>query len=219
MKSNMFHKAGSLRAIRGFTMVELLVTITLIVVLAGISAIGFSKWVRQAKLVASVAKVHDLGASVISYVTDKGELPVWHDYTRGMYWWQLLAESDGNSDPLRFKSPGDSAFDPLRVAQTISYGWNYPVVGRHKGDSGYRTDHTLRLTNFDRLDNILILADGPASNCWGYIDGYYNKPDPERFGGKVAAVFLDGSARVLETPSEFQPESKWYIPIKQLIRN
>lgn len=219
MKHPTSHRVRNVCACPGFTMVELLVTVTLVVVLAALSAIGFSRWVKRAKLAASVEQVRNLGVSLLSYAMDKGELPVWHDFNQRAYWWQLLAEANGISDPMIFKSPGDNAFDPENVAQTISYGWNYPVIGRHKGDSGFRTDHVLRLTNFDDPNGTLVLADGPATNCWGYIDGYNNKPDPDRFEGKAAAVFLDGSARVMNTPEDFLPDSKWFTPIKPLIRN
>ena len=46
--------------------------------------------------------------------------------------------------------------------------------------------------------------------------GDQNQPDPKRYEGKAAAVFLDGSARLLDTPREFQPDSKWFKPVVAL---
>ncbi len=127
---------------------ELLVTITIIVVLAAVSIAGFQRYTKQAKLAASVQTVRVLGVLVMAYASDKGELPVWHDYNERKYWSQLLSESAGITDPETFKSPGHTGFDRENPAQTISYGWNYPVIGRHKGDGGFETDHMLRMTNF-----------------------------------------------------------------------
>lgn len=186
-------------------------------VLAALALAGFGRWIRHAKAVAAVAQVRDLGASAVAYASDTGELPVWHDYTRGMYWWQLIAEYEQTTDPERFHNPAHAGFDPLNVAQTISFGWNYPVIGRHKGDGSYRGDHVLRISNFTDPGATLVLADGPAENCWGFIDAQQNKPDPARYGGKAAAVFLDGSARLLDTPGDFLPESEWFKPVRPLL--
>jgi prepilin-type N-terminal cleavage/methylation domain-containing protein len=201
----------------GFTLVELLVVIAVLVVLAALTAIAFGRWNQRAKAVAGVSRVRDLGVTVLSYTTDKGELPVWHDYNQGKYWWQLLADYENVNDPDRFKNNAHSGFDRENPEQTLSFGWNYPVIGRHKGDSGFRVDHVLRLSNFVDPGMTLVLADGPAANCWGYIDGYQNQPDPKRYDGKAAAVFLDGSAKLLETPSEFLADSRWFKPVRPLV--
>ena len=201
----------------GFTLVELLVVITLIVALAALSAVGLSKWNQRAKAANGVTRVRDIGVTVLSYATEKGEMPVWHDYNVGKYWWQLLGEFEGNDEPERFRNQAHLQFDRENPEQTMSFGWNYPVIGRHKGDSGYRGDHVLRLSNFLEPSQTLVLADGPAENCWGYIDGFQNKPDPKRYDGKTAAVFLDGSARLLDTPLDFNPESKWFKPVRPLL--
>ena len=201
----------------GFSLVELLVAITILIVLAALAAFGFSKWSQRAKAVAGISRVRDLGVTVMSYAMDKGELPVWHDYNQGKYWWQLLADFESSNDPDRFKNNAHLGFDRENPAQTLSFGWNYPVIGRHKGDGGFRSDHVLRLSNFLEPGETLVLADGPAQNCWGYIDGYQNKPDPERYDGKAAALFLDGSARMLDTPKDFLADSRWFKPVRPLM--
>lgn len=201
----------------GFTLVEMLVTVAILIGLAALMVIGFGKWSQRAKATGGLTQVRDLGVAVISYATDKGELPVWHDYNEGKYWWQLIADYENISELERFRNPAHKGFDRKNAAQTLSFGWNYPVIGRHKGDSGFRTDHVLRLTQFENPAETLVLADGPSENCWGYIDGYNNKPDPKRYDGKAAAVFLDGSSRLLDTPQDFSPGSKWFQPVRPLL--
>ncbi|MDP3849366.1 MAG: type II secretion system protein [Luteolibacter sp.] len=203
--------------IRGFTLVELLVAITLVIVLAALSFLGLSKWKSKAGAATSMIRVKSIGMLVMTYATEKGELPVWHDYNRGMYWWQLLIEDQEKPDLEQFHSPAHREFDEKNMANTISYGWNYPVIGRHKGDGGYRGDHVLRLSNFDYPEDTLVLADGPRDYCWGFIDPWNNKPDPERYEGKAAALFLDGAVRMLDTPREFTATSKWFKPVRPLL--
>lgn len=213
-------KTSRIRSIRasGFTLVELLVVIAILGGVALMAMYGFNKSSQRAKAAAGLNIVRDLGTSVLAYATEKGELPVWHDYNLGCYWWELLLEFEAHDDPSRFRNPAHKGFDREDAARTISFGWNYPVIGRHKGDSGFRGDHVLRLSNFPNPSETLVLADGPGDNCWGYIDGYNNRPDPGRYGGKAAAAFLDGSARLLETPDEFLPDSKWFQPVRPLVR-
>jgi len=211
------------RGQRGFTLIEILVCVTIIIVLAVAFTIGARKWRQSAQAAASVSKLRDIGVSIVAYSTDKDEFPVWCDERDGQtkYWWKLIQESEGNDDPMRFQSPGHKGFNPTddtTLAETISYGYNYVVMGRSKGSSAVRGgDHVLKPSNFAEPSKILMIADGPAVGCWGMIDGYDHKPDPLRYNGKAAAAFFDGTVRLLDTPKEFLPDSQWFIPIKQII--
>lgn len=203
--------------VSGLTLPEILVTMAILAVIAVMAVLGFAKWNQRARAAAGISQVRDIGVSVIAYATEKGELPVWHDYNSGKYWWEMIAEYENHSDPSRFHNPAHRGFDRGNPARTLSFGWNYPVIGRHKGDSGYRGDHVLRMSNFADPAQVLVLADGPADHCWGYIDAYNNKPDSARYDGKAASLFLDGSARLLDTPGEFHKDSKWFVPVRQLV--
>jgi len=207
----------------GFTLIELMVVVTIIIILASIVFVFAQRGLEKAKLAGSIAKAKQLGVMVTIYAGDNnGELPVWHDYNRGMYWWQLISEdavTENREEYLEkiFKSPNHREFDPIGIAQTISYGWNYPVIGRHKGDSSFRGDHVLRLNRFGAPSRVMVFCDGARTNSWGYVDPYNNVPDPDRYDGKAAAYFLDGGVRVLDTPAEFGEDSKLFVPIKQLL--
>lgn len=206
---------------RGFTLVELMVVMAIVIVLAALAFIFVRRGMEKARLAGSVSRVRDLGAMVMAYTADhRDELPVWHDYNKGKYWWQLISEEteiEGYEAKL-FKSPNHRLFDPDNVAATISYGWNYPVIGRHKGDSSFAADHVLRLANFRDPGRVLVFADGARENSWGYLDAGNNIPDPGRYDGKAAAFILDGSVQVLNTPEDFGPESRWFVPVRELLR-
>lgn len=208
------------RALRGFTLVELMVVMVIVITLAALAFVFVRRGMEKARLAGSVSRAKDLGVMVMAYTADHhDELPVWHDYREGKYWWQLITddtEVEGHEEKL-FKSPNHQGFDSDRVAMTISYGWNYPVIGRHKGDSSFAADHVLRLANFRNPSRVLVFADGARENSWGYLDGGNNVPDPERYDGKAAAFMLDGSVRVLETPEEFGPDSPWFVPVRELV--
>lgn len=213
MKQSKFRRSG-------FTLTELMVVITIIIILASMVFVFARRGLEKAKLAGSIAKAKDLGMMVTVYSGDhNSELPVWHDYTRGMYWWQLVTEEIPTEDreEVYFSSPNHREFDPENVAQSISYGWNYPVIGRHKGDSSYRGDHVLKLASFGAPSRVMVLCDGAKTNSWGYVDPYNNKPDPDRYQGKAAAYFLDGGVRVLNTPQDFGLDSKLFVPVKQLL--
>tara|TARA_B110000908_G_scaffold7087_1_gene8830 strand:+ start:7247 stop:7888 length:642 start_codon:yes stop_codon:yes gene_type:complete len=201
----------------GFTLVELLVVIAIIASLAALVFVAANRAWGKAKLTGSVSQTKEIGLMVTMYSAENLDvLPVWHDYNRGMYWWELISEdldTEGNEESF-FKSPGHKEFDADAVAGTISYGWNYPVVGRHKGDGGYTNDHVLRISNFESPGSVLVFCDGARENSWGFIDPSSNIPDPGRYDGKVAGFFLDGSIKILKTPEEFGPDSEWFEPVK-----
>jgi prepilin-type N-terminal cleavage/methylation domain-containing protein len=204
-------KPVKLQKTSGFTLVELMVVIVIIAALFGIGAMAAMKIQKSSRLTGSVQKVRDLGVRVAAYTTDhNGELPVYHNTTTNLYWWGNLVEDPKNKSQLTvFKSPNHKEFDLNRVDITISYGWNGKVVGMNESDdsSGYGPK---RLANFSDPSRIMVLADGPAKNGRGLIDAQTAIPDSERYGGKVAALILDGSAKTLNVEGDLKPSSPWW---------
>lgn len=164
----------------------------------------------KSKLGASQTRVRDLGVRIQAFTQDNaGQLPVWKNSDE-LYWWaQLMKDPKDQNEIEIFHSPGHDEWDPKPSNPNISYGWNAHVVGRTdvaEGDEGPK-----RLANFNEPARIMVLADGPAKNPQAVLDDS-NKPDPERYNGKAAALLLDGSSRQLEIEKEFaRGQSVWLM--------
>ncbi|MEM1085695.1 MAG: type II secretion system protein [Verrucomicrobiota bacterium] len=196
---------------RGFTLVELMVTIVIIVVLAGLSISMVSRIKTKTNLAASVQRVRDLGPMLHAYSQDEaGRLPVWQ--ANDEYWWEMIANPD-DYDPERiFRSPGHREFDPQRVDATISYGWNVSVMGRFTESTENEPVGQRRMAQFRRPNQVLVLADGAKENGFGLIEPNGALPDPERYKGEVAALMLDGTARIMDATTDFAEDSEWFQP-------
>lgn len=197
----------------GFTLVELLTVIAVVAILGAVLVPVISSSRAKADLVQSTSNVRQIGVATLTYAQDNsGEVPVWRDWDLGgLHWWQVLRPYLGNDDSV-FGSPAHDEYDPTddaTITKTISYGWNWVVMGRHKGDPGYETNHVGTQWVFSNPSTTLVLTDGPREDCWGFIDHTGHWADPERYDGKTVALFLDGRAEVM--PVElFQQEDPYF---------
>ena len=185
--------------------------IVIIVVLAAATFAISTSVLTKSRLNTSVSKVRDLGIRVESYSQDNGGfLPVYHDTTLDLYWWGMLVKDEKNESELGvFKSPGDKKFDLKKVKDTISYGWNAHVCGRSENAQG--GEGPQRKNSFKDPTNILVITEGPKNGGQGLFDEA-NTPDPKRYGGKAAALMLDGSGKTLNIETEFtKGASKWFL--------
>ncbi|WOO40712.1 type II secretion system protein [Rubellicoccus peritrichatus] len=204
----------------GFTLVELLTAIAVVAVLGAILVPVLSSSRTKTELVQSTSNVRQIGVAALTFAQDNdGELPVWHDYRDGIqqYWWQILRPYAGSDNNI-FGSPAHEEFDPTNdgtVAATISYGWNYVVMGRHKGDSAFDGDHVGTQWLYPNPSETLVLTDGPKTDSWGYIDHTGHSADPERYDGKTVALFLDGRAEVKPVET-FLVEDPYFLSPKDL---
>ena len=194
----------------GFTLVELMVTIAIIVALAGLVFSLARGAQAKSRLAASVNKVRDLGVRIQAYTQDNsGQLPVWKDQSQDLYWWGMLVVDPRNPNQLEiFRSPGHKEFSSNISAPNLSYGWNARVVGRYEtaeGDEGPK-----RMVNFREPSRIMVLADGARTGGNALIDQTI-LPDPERYAGKAAALMLDGTARAMDVASDLQAGSIWFM--------
>lgn len=221
-----FHRR---RSEAGFTLIELLTVIAIIGILAAIVIATVGKVRQNAQRTRSLANLRQIGGAVQIYVTEnKNQVPYWNDYTSTMengpgnpplnyrYWWEYLETYVGKNWEL-FHSPADMAFDSSnreRMRETISYGWNYEVLGRHRGDPSKTGDHMLRITDFFNPARTLVASDGRREYSWGFI-ALDSPPDINRYNGKVPSLFLDGHVTVVPG-AEFSTRDPWFNAVKVL---
>lgn len=214
----------------GFSLVELLACLAIVSVLASILIAVLSSTRRKSDLLGSVSNVRSIGGAAQLFAQENGgNIPVWHDYSSGQYWWQQLSPylAINNTGEFRpgqygvFQSPAHTEFDDTNattLAQSISYGWNYVVMGRAIADPTKEGDHVLPVSLFPNPTETLILTDGPKHDCWGYIS--YDRPgDRERYGtGELVGLFLDGHVSMVpyEKLTTVEP---YFIPIRELPPN
>ncbi|WP_309399427.1 type II secretion system protein [Cerasicoccus maritimus] len=202
----------------GFTLVELLVCVAVIGILASILIAVLGAVREKSLLTNSISNVRNIGGGTQMYAQEHdNNIPVWHNYNTGQYWWQLLLPYLGDDTEI-FHSPAHEEFndtDYNTLAQTISYGWNYVVMGRHLGDTSREGDHVLSQFIFADPSKTLVLADGPKTDCWGYIAPDH-PADPDRYGNNlVVALFLDGHVDTLDY-TEVTTEEPYFVPIRNM---
>jgi prepilin-type N-terminal cleavage/methylation domain-containing protein len=184
---------------RAFTLIELLVVITIISVLAAVSMPVISKMMEAARFTKCRHNMQQIGVATLTATQDNDNTVIgWYNYNKGRYWWEILLPylggAGGKSTVLQ--CPSDTHFDSNNIAQTVSYGWNYLVVGRSDTDSPPM--QLLPLPNFGKPSSTLVMTDSAEPESWGYIDPYGHHSDPLRHHGKTGALFLDGHIETLD---------------------
>lgn len=212
-----------------FTLIELLTVIAIIGILAAIVIATVGSVRRNAQQTRSLANLRQIGSGLQLFAGDnKNAVPVWHDYTQttpdvpgqpnmaGRYWWEALQTYTG-LDPEIFHSPAHTQFDGssrAKMRETLSYGWNYAVMGRHVGDNSRLGDHSLRITDFQNPTRTLAASDGRATDSWGFI-AVDAPPDGNRYAGRVPGVFVDGHVATIPA-ADFAQEDPWFSKVKAL---
>lgn len=87
---------------RGFTLAELLVTITIIVVLAALSVVGVSRMRSSANNSTCVSNIRQLAVAGLAYSTETGTYPPYGTQADGTspFWFQILAKDLGLNPEL-----------------------------------------------------------------------------------------------------------------------
>ncbi|MDB6077995.1 MAG: N-terminal cleavage protein [Akkermansiaceae bacterium] len=195
----------------GFTLVELLVVIVIIVALAALSFGIGKKAITKSRLTASSNKCRDMGVRMGAYSSDHaGLLPVYRFEDDNLYWWGVLVTDPKNDSELEiFHSPNDKEFKVKQIEKTISYAWNVAVMGKTDGAAPGSEEGQKRMANFNDPNRVLVLCDGPKGGHSGQLEST-TLPDEKRYDGKVAALFLDGTSRLLDIEGEFKNNDKWF---------
>ncbi len=129
MKTNHLHRP-SLRSARAFTLVELLVTITIIIAIAALSFMGISKMRKSGDRVVAIRNMSQLQLANASYASDNNGKYVptdeWNDEGSGYVKW-----SD-NPQFVRFLKPDAAVYSTGGIDATLPLGMMDPTVVRAK---------------------------------------------------------------------------------------
>lgn len=203
---------------KGFTLVEVLVVITIIVVLAALSMIGVGKVRSAARGATCTSNLRQIGAAMIAYTTDNsGELPPLEDRTgkgdnlKGI-WPQIIA--DGGYLPRVTNSKGKLtcgagvwACPECTVVQTNyqGYGGAEGTVMKVKKESA-PLSRSLRLAEIPKPERTWLVGDAVTTPkdlksgwyaIWGNPASWGGKSPGARHGGKVNVCMVDGHVESL----------------------
>ncbi len=214
------------RTTHGFTLMELLLAVTIVSVLTALASAGFSNLHSQAKATQCMSKLRGLGAGILLYAQDHdGEFPrsSHSAYSKGQPGWGrsiigYLGETEYSSEDAwksvyarHFVCPQDSSWVE---------GWSYALnvhfeleaYERYSGKPA--TWH--RLIQVPQPSRTLLLAESQHSgfmgdhimcHLWSGLGAARNALDTTRHGPKAGAhyVFVDGHVESLNVEETFDP--------------
>ncbi len=201
-------KDRSLRSRSAFTLIEILVVVSIVGILAALITATASNVSRSGQMAKSVSNLRTIGAGVALYASENGSrLPVWKDDSPGGtgLWWETLLPYTGENIEV-FHSPADTNFDATNresLFETVSYGWNYQVVGRNPEERPPDEEpsqpnyYRKRLSFFTHTSDTLVACEGAAQWCYSYVTAEH-PPARDRYDGKTPSLFLDGHVKVLD---------------------
>ena len=221
-----------IKSLRGFTLVEMLVTITIIVVLAALSFIGIGRAREAAQRSGSAANLRQIGVTMIAFSADNsGFLPATRK-SNGVYWPEIIwpgMESiplfvrPGTKDrPISTsKNDGDGYFampdNAAMTPQKIPIRWNYVINGgaANLPFSEVAATDALASSAARGLSRPLMQIEDPsrtimfAEGNGAFWINAESKPNSNRIrkwsNGKSNILWFDGSVRML-SPKELRTE-------------
>lgn len=197
----------------GFTLVEVLVVITIIVALAVLTTLGVSRVRSAARGATCTSNLRQIGTAMIAYTTENnGELPPLEDRTgngdalKGI-WPQILADGGflnraTNSKGKLSCGAGVWACPDCTVVQTNyqGYGGAEGTIMKVKKESS-PTSRSLRLAEIPRPERTWLIGDAVTTPTdlksgwyaiWGDSSKWGGKSPGARHGGKVNVCMVDG---------------------------
>jgi len=130
---------------RGFTLVELMVTITIVTVLAALVVMISKRAMRGARAAADVSNLRQCGVALTSYATDIGYYPAGYNWTSKESWAdQIVIQQAGEDDATRqleiFQSPilARNVPSDLDSEAVVHFGAN-PYIFSDTGPADPRT--------------------------------------------------------------------------------
>ncbi|NQX01438.1 DUF1559 domain-containing protein [bacterium] len=216
---------------KGFTLVELLVVITIIVVLAALSTVGVSKVRSAARGATCTSNLRQIGAAMLSYATDhNGQLPPLEDRTAagdGLVgiWPKIIA--DGGYLPRVTNSKGKLscgagawACPDCTVVQINyqGYGVAEGTVMKVKKLSTPDAKGSLRFTEIPNPERTWLVGDvanqAPDLKTgwyatWANPSSWAARSPAARHSGKVNVCMVDGHVESLAIKELKAPEKNY----------
>ena len=218
---------------RGFTLVELLVVITIIIALAALSFMGVTRAREAAQRSASAANLRQLGLAMTAFTVDNnGFLPASRK-SGGTFWPELIwanLESPGaflrpgaaNRPMDATKNDGNGYFDladnSAMTPQKQPIRWNYVINGGHAAlpfaevaetdsmPSTMARGLSRPLTQIVDPSRTVMLAEGNGA-WWLNAEAKANSARIRKWSnGKSSILWFDGSVQLLNPKTELRNE-------------
>jgi prepilin-type N-terminal cleavage/methylation domain-containing protein/prepilin-type processing-associated H-X9-DG protein len=212
----------------GFTLIELLVVIAIIAMLMGILLPSLNGARRQAKKIACISNMRQMGVALQAYMIDsENRLPPSSCYLSdpNQYWLKILTKYTG--EKLLFRCPSDKSkkfidWDlPLDEQPDDSRWSSFALNGLLDPRCSYNRGRYNNVINIRRPMYCVYVSESPSSwtkydhvhpETWGSLDQAKGQIAWDRHNGTSNFLFVDGHAENLriEQTWSWPGQCYWY---------
>ncbi len=216
---------------KGFTLVELLVTITIIVALAALGMMSFSRIRDGSRRAVSLGHLRQLGIGMSTFTAENnGYLPM---SRKGGTYWPTMIQPYLNSEV--FLRPGsknvpasptepEGYFDGVSALtpEKLPIRWNYIINGggtnlpfyESKDNPDNARGYSRSYASIEQPERTVFMAEGKEGNWWfNNVGAVTNSPRIYRWkNGTSNVLFGDGSTRNVNVKTELP--TSYYLVVK-----
>ena len=212
----------------GFTLIELLVVIAIIAMLMGILLPSLNRARRQAKKIACISNMRQMGIALQTYLMDsENRLPPSSCYLSdpNQYWLKILTKYTG--EKLLFHCPSDEAKNfidwnlPLDKQPEDSRWSSFALNGLLDPRCSYNRGRYNNVINIRQPGYCIYVSESPSSwtkydhvhpETWGSLDQAKGQIARDRHNGTSNFLFVDGHAENLkiEQTWSWPGQCYWY---------